>query len=1216
MASLDIRHSCASAEVLRASQGSFQRKSAQRARTAVLTASTWNVRSMVDTVGPVDIASCGQRGEDRKIDQIVLELMRFNVVLGALQETKWFGDNVYEVLGSIVLNAGRPSPVEGAVVQRGEGVALVLMGPALAAWKRGGKQWKAWSSRCVSARLEFSNRRLHVMSCYAPTRAASREEKDNFFNQLNAFMLSIPAGEHYVILGDFNAQVGSRTNRNDDDDSDIWDGVLGPHGYGTVNDAGKELLSFLSCHQATICNTYFKKKDAHKQTWQHPRSKKWHCIDFVVVDQQNRRYCTDVTVQRRAFCNTDHHLVCAKFCFEKTYHRRTFRRGNHRVKRYDVSKLNHQDSSSVRYLETVVQRFNNSWSEDGTLEEKWQSVRDALTSAANDVLGFSSHRQADWFSDSLEHLQPLLMYRNEAYNNWINTGKYDDLIAFKKARGEARRAVKETKNRWFQEKAATVEQGQFGGKLVWNCIRDMQRGRRGRVPSRVITIHDENNVPCVSTASQHQRWRHHFTKVLNVVSEYDESELDLVRQREVDPSLACLPCEYDVQLALSQVKSGKAAGKSGILPEMVKIGQTSSDFVHMLLKLVQAAWKEKRVPRDWQDAILVPIPKKGNLHCCDNWRGIALLDVVGKLVGRIVQNRLQKFAELVLPESQCGFRRGRSCTDMIFMVRQLAEKAIEHNSKQYFVFVDLRKAYDSVPRAALWVALEKLGVPKELVELVKSFHDDTRAEVRVDGELLQSIEVKNGLRQGCTMAPTLFNIYASVVAERWLSRIETSDGVGTLVVNKQDGLLFRRSTKHSSGTMLYKGEFADDVVLLARSRDAACVAVKAYVEVAKSLGLTVSFPKTKFMVVGSSVTVDEQRPLAVGDDFIEWVDQFPYLGSIIADKGDIDADVDRRIASASKAFGALRRTVFTDHQLSLKTKRYVYQACVLSTLLYGSECWTPLRRHLRRLESFNHRCIKTMLAITNRQQWQEHITSANIRRQWGDTETIATKLRKHRLEWLGHVARMNDHRLPRVCLFGWLPQVRPFHGPKRRWRDVLKSDLRSLGISDGGWYDRARDREQWQQLYLQSVDDGEYLHTAQLPTVQCAICQRFFRSESGKARHKCVAERQLPIEEQTGAVQCQRCERWFRSAGGLAVHKCETIENYTQASIPPEQSVFCNDCSRSFSRPGDLKRHKCLAERAKPISEQHGAVQCQHCRRWMKSVGGLKIHLKKCIPQE
>ena len=143
MASLGIRHSCAPAEVLRASQGGFHPKSAQRAKTAVLTASTWNVRSMVDTEGPVEVSSQtsnNQRGETRKVDQIVFELTRYGVSVGALQETKWFGDAVYEMNGSVLLTAGRPTPVDGVPIQRGEGVALVLLGSALVAWRRGSKQ--------------------------------------------------------------------------------------------------------------------------------------------------------------------------------------------------------------------------------------------------------------------------------------------------------------------------------------------------------------------------------------------------------------------------------------------------------------------------------------------------------------------------------------------------------------------------------------------------------------------------------------------------------------------------------------------------------------------------------------------------------------------------------------------------------------------------------------------------------------------------------------------------------------------------------------------------------------------------------------------------------------------------------------------------------------------------------------------------------------------
>ena len=77
--------------------------------------------------------------------------------------------------GSVLLTSGRVTATSGEAVQRGEGVALVLRGLALDAWKRGGKQWKAWSSRCVSACLQLAgcgSQKLHVVSCYAPTRAS------------------------------------------------------------------------------------------------------------------------------------------------------------------------------------------------------------------------------------------------------------------------------------------------------------------------------------------------------------------------------------------------------------------------------------------------------------------------------------------------------------------------------------------------------------------------------------------------------------------------------------------------------------------------------------------------------------------------------------------------------------------------------------------------------------------------------------------------------------------------------------------------------------------------------------------------------------------------------------------------------------------------------------------------------------------------------------
>ena len=157
--------------------------------------------------------------------------------------------------------------------------------------------------------------------------------------------------------------------------------------------------------------------------------------------------------------------------------------------------------------------------------------------------------------------------------------------------------------------------------------------------------------------------------------------------------------------------------------------------------------------------------------------------------------------------------------------------------------------------------------------------------------------------------------------------------------------------------------------------------------------------------------------------------------------------------------------------LTLTTKRRLYDACVVSILLYGAECWTPLRKHEKKLNTIHHRCIRTILGISNRKRWTEYITMEEIRRRWGDKELITEKVKKRRLEWLGHLARMPDHRLPKYVLFGWLPQSHPRCGPRKRWRDVMRRDLKDVGVEEGEWYEEARrSRAGWRSLYREGLE--------------------------------------------------------------------------------------------------------------------------------------------------
>ena len=525
-------------------------------------------------------------------------------------------------------------------------------------------------------------------------------------------------------------------------------------------------------------------------------------------------------------------------------------------------------------------------------------------------------------------------------------------------------------------------------------------------------------------------------------------------------------------------------------------------------------------------------------------------------------------------------------------------------------------AFDSVPREALWKVLGKLGVPEVLINIVKSFHENMTAQIRLDGELLEGIGVNNGLRQGCTIAPTLFNLYSCAVTERWFSRIQNVEDVGTRLLYRLDQQLFRRSTSGAEEFDINECQFADDVALLATSRAGAVEAIRGYHSAAVGLGLSVSFIKTKFMVAGHDITEEDTQPIVTSGGNVECVSEFVYLGSQMASDGKLDTEVEKRISTASRAFGALRRADFQDRTLSVLTKRLVYQACVLNVLLYGGECWTPYNRHLVRLNRFHHRCIRTILRISRKKQWEQHITSEVTRQMWGDPETISEKLIKRRLEWLGHLVRMGDSRTPKRTLFGWLPKKQPPGGPRKRWRDVVKADLQTVGLL-GTWYTSALHRDQWDNLYNERVSNSQLLARAALPTVQCTVCSRTFCREQDKARHKCIEERLKPVHQQQGALQCAVCERWFRSKGGLAVHNCNPIKHniFEHAPIPAvENRIQCSICERSFSQSSDLKRHKCLAERSLPIELQHGAIQCSLCHRWFRSKGGLTVH--KCRPAE
>ena len=220
------------------------------------------------------------------------------------------------------------------------------------------------------------------------------------------------------MLGDLNARVGSRAV-----DDDEWWYERAPHRYGELNEAGRDLLSFLSTNEATVCNTWFQKRRIYKHTWQAPKSHKWHCIGCVKMRKEHRRKCLDVCVKRGTNCNTDDSMVRAKLVVGQSA--RPFRRASGRagVKRWDVQGDCEDDRGIVtakgRFLEGVTKGLKEKWDTGRSVEEKWDVLSTVMCDAAKEWLGYEDRRQPDWFRESEVDLKPLFAERNRMHTVWL-----------------------------------------------------------------------------------------------------------------------------------------------------------------------------------------------------------------------------------------------------------------------------------------------------------------------------------------------------------------------------------------------------------------------------------------------------------------------------------------------------------------------------------------------------------------------------------------------------------------------------------------------------------------------------------------------------------------------------------------------------------------------------------------------------------------------------
>ena len=401
---------------------------------------------------------------------------------------------------------------------------------------------------------------------------------------------------------------------------------------------------------------------------------------------------------------------------------------------------------------------------------------------------------------------------------------------------------------------------------------------------------------------------------------------------------------------------------------------------------------------------------------------------------------LEHVVVLVLPESQCGFRRGRSTIDMIFVVRQLQEKCREQHQDLYLTFVDLTKAFDTVNRDLLWNILRKFGCPPTFIAILQQFHTGMCAQVVMAGSQSSSFPVEVEVKQGCVLAPIIFNLLLVAITLVSHRDLQSSDSVG--IEYRLDGGLFNlrrlQAKTKTSSAIISALQYADDAAFPSHTADGLHRRLDVMSETYLRAGVIINTTKTEFL----STPSPDAPTFSISGNQLKNSENFTYLGSNLSFSGDFTNQIKRRINIASSAFGRLSKRVLGNQNFTIHTKIVVYDAVVISTILYGCETWVPCQRHIRLLESFHIRRLQLIHGL----RWGHKVTHSEIRSRAG-TPTIESMLLHRQLRWLGHVFRMPHSRLPHYVLYGQLKLGRrSVGGQKKRFKDHIKSILKRCNI--------------------------------------------------------------------------------------------------------------------------------------------------------------------------
>ena len=837
-------------------------------------------------------------------------MVHHSIDLVCIQEThKQNSDYFINDEGFLVIFSGSVGEIEHA------GVGFIVA-PHI---RRSIYSFRQESSRMASIKLRIHGGKLTLVTTYAPHSGYPFNVRQEYFQTLGQFFHSQSGNGPKLVCGDFNSRLFRQLPGEEH--------IIGQHVFSNVDsqissDANRNLLvEFCTCAGLMVSNTFADTADKQKVTCYNVGVKRavdisWatHAqIDFLLCQQSCGHIVTSIFSDQEAALSSHHFAL--RFDLDVVMEKG---QQTKRALSYDPGSLS-VNFTATRFAQSFddhMQEWTAAAQPDG-LDQYFAMMTDAFQAAAAETLPkVPVKRQRPWISNrTLE----LLNQRAEARHS----GAFEAERALAKA---IRQSVKQDRSNWLNDLVAT------GG---WDAVRKLRKEpacAQGRLRDGSGSIVDSDRRPALlADHLERVQWR-----VRETVAPGDRPVLGeqlSVNMADITPN--------ELKKAAHRLKRKRASGLDGVPGEFWRaIIESGSSAMLWALDFCNLCLRKRCVPEDWHRSRVAMLFKKGDPADCNNYRPISLLQVGYKLFAMVLLDRLRDAgAEQRIWPTQCGFKRGRGTADAIFAARRVIEDAwATKDGRVIMLALDWEKAFDSISPPGLERALLRFGCPKDFVELISAIYSDRMFVVCDNGRYSGWHVQHNGISQGCPLSPFLFIMLMTVLMhDAKATALETAGLSAEMVVHD----------------LVY----ADDTLLV----DIDEHAIEGYMhqvgQAGREYGLSFNWKKIEMLPVRMQARIDrpDGQPIACKESMV-------YLGSSLSADGRIGSELGRRLGMAQSDFRTLQR-VWAHSSVNRNRKLLLFNACIVSKLMYGLLTATMNKAELRRLDGFQARCLRSIMRI-------------------------------------------------------------------------------------------------------------------------------------------------------------------------------------------------------------------------------------------------------------